>query len=587
MNNKFISIFLIFILLFSSISCVLGDDDDNSYTIDLADIFLIVNPNGLLHVNESYVYNFNGEFHGVYRDIPLKDGQSIDNLKVYADGAYTKVEQVNEDGYKKLKVYLYSDEAKTQPVHDTKVVVHYTYDFKNAIKIYTDVGELQYKLWGEEWDVTPSQINAHIQFSDSKGIEYWINPYYIDSTEKWNGNTLELTTNNIPSGEYFEFRSVIPLNQFSNPVYASNINHAGYDEIVKIQQDYENNIQIENAILTIVPLILLISLAFPVYAYIKYGREPKINYNAEYEHEPPTDDSPIFVDALFSTKTDVGKVSDNGIQATIMEMIGDKIIKIDESSSKGNLKLILPLNTSGLEFYKADIVNLLRPFEKNGVVDLNDMGKHLNHSFHAEKFNETLHLIKRDYEDEFVKPVLRRYFISKGSDYFKIYAIILMIASVIMIALSALFDNPTADSTLIISIITLIVGVIILKLPNKIGGKWTNEGYTDFKMWKNFEKFIKDFSLIKEHPPESIAIWNKYLIYATALGDAKAVKKAMASVGESMEWDDDLYYYSYYGGPLFFTNAITTSHTTMAEHNGIGNVGNIGGGSGGGGGGAF
>jgi uncharacterized membrane protein len=37
-------------------------------------------------------------------------------------------------------------------------------------------------------------------------------------------------------------------------------------------------------------------------------------------------------------------------------------------------------------------------------------------------------------------------------------------------------------------------------------------------------KYIKDFSLIKEYPPESVKVWNKYLVYATALGIADEVE---------------------------------------------------------------
>ena len=128
-------------------------------------------------------------------------------------------------------------------------------------------------------------------------------------------------------------------------------------------------------------------------------------------------------------------------------------------------------------------------------------------------------------------------------------------------------------------------------MPNESTGRWTQEGVDEFSKWKAFERFIKDFSLIKEHPPESVAIWNEYLIYATALGDAKAVSKAMDAIGPVPESSSayDVYYYGYHDGPAMFSSIISTSSSAAHPDNdfGGGGVDGPGGGSGGGGGGAF
>ena len=119
-------------------------------------------------------------------------------------------------------------------------------------------------------------------------------------------------------------------------------------------------------------------------------------------------------------------------------------------------------------------------------------------------------------------------------------------------------------------------------LPNRIGGRWTESGKEDYEKWQNFAKYLKDFSLIKENPPESIVIWNKYLVYATALGEADAVQKAMKELVPNELSDNDVYYYHYYGGPMIMYSAISSATNTSSD-----GVGGVGGGSGGGGGGAF
>ena len=107
--------------------------------------------------------------------------------------------------------------------------------------------------------------------------------------------------------------------------------------------------------------------------------------------------------------------------------------------------------------------------------------------------------------------------------------------------------------------------------------------------WKNFKKFLSDNSLMKEHPPESIVIWNQYLVYATALGVADKVYESMKlHVGEGNIDDDYLDSYYYYGtGYYMIHNAIDTGIQTANANSDSSGFGGVGGGSGGGGGGAF
>ncbi len=52
----------------------------------------------------------------------------------------------------------------------------------------------------------------------------------------------------------------------------------------------------------IIGIIAAIALAFGLglSTYLRYGKEPKVNYDQEYEHAPPSDLSPAEVGALLS-----------------------------------------------------------------------------------------------------------------------------------------------------------------------------------------------------------------------------------------------------------------------------------------------
>ena len=136
----------------------------------------------------------------------------------------------------------------------------------------------------------------------------------------------------------------------------------------------------------------------------------------------------------------------------------------------------------------------------------------------------------------------------------------------------------------------IFVSVMIIIIPNHILGRWTVEGREASKKWLNFRKYLNDFSLIKEYPPSSIEIWDQYLVYGTALGLTKVVKKNMEKLipKENLDSMDSYCFYSYGGTSLMFSSFDTGISTASAsDSNSGGGSGGFGGGSGGGGGGAF
>ena len=125
--KKTFCIILLIFILFSTLT-IASASDDKTYYINKGYIDLTVENNGLLHVDEQYDYTFDGKFNGVYRDIPLKPGESIENIQVYVDGAYAKYEESDDNGYKHLKIYLYSDKEQTKGIRDCRVSVYISYD---------------------------------------------------------------------------------------------------------------------------------------------------------------------------------------------------------------------------------------------------------------------------------------------------------------------------------------------------------------------------------------------------------------------------------------------------------------------------
>jgi uncharacterized membrane protein len=576
---------------------------DRSYTIPIFDQDLFVQNDGSLHIIETIHYSFSGTYNGIYRDIPITGNQSLTNINVTSEGAYSRYQVIDQGTTKRIQVFLYSDPTRTTPITDRDVNVTIQYDLSPAIKFYNDVAELQYKLVGENWQVEIGQFNANIHLNSSSGVQYWLNPPYYALNSIWDNNTLQVTGAAVPTGNFFEVRMVMPKSQFAaNPTNGIIINQNGLGEILKIQKDYQNSLNFKSNLYILLAIIMFLALFIPGIIYWRYGREPKIDYKAEYERDIPTDDPPAIVNAIcgpgFSKK--VGVPDMDGFKATIMDLINRKYLLLEKTPSEkgGNglsgsmfLKINPEKDLSTLKEFETDIVGFLRQFEEDGIISLDDISDELSQRETAKYFRDTYNNWIEHIKSKFLSDKeLSKYFNRKGDTLIKIYGGVGLVFAAVVFFFTILDPLPAAIYALLMSISLGVVAIVSLILPQKIGGQWTTYGEEYDAKWHNFKRYIEDFSLIKEYPPGSIVIWNKYLVYATALGVADAVRKAMELYVPKEELDgSDIYLFHYYGGYLLLTSAFNTGITTASASSGgdFGGVGGVGGGFGGGGGGAF
>ena len=587
-KNTFI-IILLFLILFSAIS-VVSADDDRSYTIDNAFIDLTVENNGLLHVDERFDYSFDGKFNGVYRDIPLKSGESIENIQVFADGAYPVLKESDDNGYKHLKIYLYSDEAHTKGIRDCDVSVYISYDMKNVVTLFNDVGGLQYKLWGDEWDVGVGKLFATVTLPGEDGNEYFLNPQEYNYTSNLKGNTIDAETNSIPKGEFYELLVLMPLDDFDDAAYAKHVNQNGKDMIMKNLEDSVNGRNFWNTSYIVLALLSILSPIGAIFTYLRYGREPKVNYDGIYERDLPTQDPPEVINALIENKNDIGTPNMKGFEASIMNLIDKKAIKLNTQSDEDTelKELLLTFDyekTDELSASEKIVFKTLTHFAYDGELNLSNMSNQLSSESGARSFMDSIEEWENSVKSNMDTEEL---FNNKGSRIINIIGTLGIVFGAIIAILGFMTNLGNGIYPLIAGILLIIFSVAIKHLADDIFGQWTEKGRAFYLKWSNFKKFLKDNSLINEHPPESIVVWKKYLIYGTALGVADKVYKSMKlQVPDYLDYNDDLFYYHYYGGYGMMYSAYHTSETTLNPSSDSSGFGGLGGGSGGGGGGAF
>lgn len=310
--------------------------------------------------------------------------------------------------------------------------------------------------------------------------------------------------------------------------------------------------------------LLLLIVVMPIFIYFYYIRKPKIDYNEEYERDLPTDDPPAIVNAVCAGDPEIMGVPNlNGLRATILDLIDRNYLFLKNESFKGHSKnLLLKINPkkdlSNLWEFEIQVLDLLKKHEHHGVIsmslisdcldyiDTNGLSSYTYDDWHNE-FENNLNTYK-NWQMEVEETLIagknfNNEFISKRHKYLKIFGIVGTIIAWVFIFYHASFAL-FSGTMIFLALILWLESIIMFLIPGRINYHWTSYGMDYYKRWMSFKRYIEDFSLIKEDPPESVKIWDQYLVYATALGAAGGVRKAMElSLPDNKLKESDIYLY--------------------------------------------
>ncbi len=362
-----------------------------SYWIDSADVAITVEDDGSLSVVERIRYDFSGSFSGAYRDIPLRDGESIRDITVSGISGVHTLGGCVELGC--------SSPPGTYGVASmpgfVRIVWHYSaanqqreftiaYTMVGVASAYDDVVDVNLQVWGDQWPVGATNVTArmHLPGSPEPGEVYvWGHPYGIDGTTSLGDDQISpaLTASNIPSETWVELRSVFPADLLTSTSGARVVSGNGLELIL----DEEAFLATENeaaarAALTgfIIGITAAIALALGLglMTYLRYGREPKIDYDLDYEHSPPTDRPPAEVGALMSQ----GRVSEKEFTATLFDLIRQGAISATpiqttrstwgglRSETISDLELDLTEKTAGFRDYEQSVLTVVKRVLEDG-----------------------------------------------------------------------------------------------------------------------------------------------------------------------------------------------------------------------------
>ena len=365
---------------------------------------------------------------------------------------------------------------------------------------------------------------------------------------------------------------------------------------LEAKEKKDDNIRLTVSIVLILYVVYLCTLI-----YKKYKKDPEVEFNNEYFREIPDDSTPEDVSYLFSRN-----ITDKATSAAIMDLIRRKVITQEKIDSK-NYRLLL---NSTIEVSDKDSKLLKVIFDSKTEITTKEMKRNARISYNSvvSNYNDYKNLAlneaisKEYYEDNIsknkdnklninIKPgILVTIFIIccfvpplfvvglLGLLAFLVYKFIksfindvskgIIISNLLIIALvSILMSFYLLGANLMykkaaFGYLVLLLFIICVSTWFAIPSKKTYNGALAFKKWKALEKFLKDFGSFADKEVPEIALWEKYLVYATLFGCAKEVSKVMDMCFKEYNMSSESYYDSwvtnYYINDLIST-AVRTS----------------------------
>ncbi len=286
--------------------------------------------------------------------------------------------------------------------------------------------------------------------------------------------------------------------------------------------------------------------------YLKFDKEHDTDFYGEYYRELPAQYAPAIMGYLYRFK----EVTKDDVTATLMDLIRQKVILLDagtESLTEAKVNYVMKLN-------KEVDQNKLQPHEKQliswffGLVAGGDTLTLNQLENFTKKENQAIRYLNEN--QSFNRSVLVA---AQAENFFDDVKAPAQRNGAIL-GLTVLFGIGFFITRMLLGLGTYtgIIGGIVFGISIILGAylnsieRRSKKGNEDFVRWRAFEKFLKEFTNIKDYSMPGMTIWEHYMVYATAFGIADLVEKQVRFKYQQLNQMDELNRSPYFRYPGFY-----------------------------------
>lgn len=531
------------------------------YIFPSIEIEVLVNRDGTFDVIEQRSYQFDGSFSWGTYELPLRSGyESIADFRISegerpfelteraTEEPYTYTIEVRDDKFVATFYYRAEDQTRT-----------YTFAYRviGGITKYQDVAELNWRFIGTGWDKPARNVSVTVNLPDSAPegeLLAWGHGPLSGNVTILDSQTVLLDTPTLGASEMLEGRIVFPADFILGAAVPEEALQRIRDDEAELQRKTDEEIAINERnkqlllyyLLGFIPAVIVGWLLFYWRVWRQFGKDHAVGPLPKYLHEPPSKRIPATVPVLLGQGA---KPSTNAFTATIFDLARRRFLKIeDERQVKSGLfgakikyKSFLILRNPD---YKNDTT--LRPVEREIIEWIFDK---------AAKGAERI-----AFDD------LTEYFKSNASSFRSFFS--KWQGEIVDLTKQEKFLEAASNKWVnrfwvVTGLISLIVPPLILfgmfLIPHL--RRRTPVAAREAKLWERFKQFLKDFSNFDKLPPESLILWEEYLVYGIALGETRSILKALPLILQETTRQPD--WYTIAGESHFNTAMLSSFDSTI------------------------
>ena len=488
------------------------------------------------------------------------------------------------------------------------------YKVEDAIAKYNDYSELYWQFVGNDFEIDSSKVTGKIRLpqkaSNKDEIKIW------GHTEDLNGeiyatteDTIEFEINKYRSGRFIEIRTLFPTNMIysSNRTYNNSILDSVIAEETKWAEEanakrlkWQRNQKMFSYGLVVLYIFLsgvFLKNSIKASEKAKTITPYKKTINVEYFREIPRSNSTpsqavmILKKSLnFFTSLEIGQI----FSATLLDLSLKKCIEFEVSpTDKKDIKIkILKRYEENIETSEKLILDfIINVAKEQDVITVKELRKYMKKE--PIKISKLKENIEKQSASEITNMKLYDEQRAKEKLEYETKSIAFIVFILIAVGMGSLwFLNYVLSPKIILYGLLAIVstGTINLIFAGKVAKKlqpFTDEGINESEQWKGLKKFMENFSMLDKREIPELALWEQYLVYATAFGIADKVIKQLKIVYKDLYDNMDMNNYGYMYLMMHtdfssnFSHAISSSYSSTLS-SGSGSGGGFSGGGGGG-----
>ena len=291
-----------------------GAAQAKSYLLPQAVVQVKIAPDGSLLIREDITFSFAGSFSGAYRDIPLRDGESIDLVPVSEEGRAIGPAATPSSGVSIGPTGTASDgpgiacaSSGTTGRNGGIRTFTVSYRFRGVAVAYDDVVDVNLQVWGSQWPVPCLDLRAQMELPRPialQGTRYrvWGAPAWVNGVVDRARTGTSLRAANIPPASSSRCARCFPRRLLTSTRGARVVNGNGFAAHRRRAAETGETTTTRTAGRSTRrrqprpdadddgAFALLPALGVMLLIWFFFGRERGTGYDREYEQEPPSDE---------------------------------------------------------------------------------------------------------------------------------------------------------------------------------------------------------------------------------------------------------------------------------------------------------